>query len=291
MNEKKLITLALIVGLLVLAILIFSKKHNSSKTLSKTGIDAPTQNPDSSFLKTMTESSGMVERYRFQTILKKDRMEKEIGIKRMTLPTEGKNAILNVVLTIKPSCSPGDADAIIQDLSKVSSHRVLATLEDLAGKQKNLYWEIPQSFFKQGRAENTFKIPVDEAPTQYGFFLCTANSSDSSCSDKKIRDINEIFTEHLTKKPNAGQELRNIFFQYFLIDDRGIAALSKPYQGDKIYGKLKQYADEFKAPSKANHLEIDFAKKAIQTINSLPAVFTKNRLVLELPKFKESACR
>lgn len=209
----------------------------------------------------------------------------------MALQRNGNQAQLKVVLSLKPSCTPGDADAILLDLAKASSHKLLATFEDLSENQKPMTWEVPQSLFKEGRAEKVFLVPIKPDPVQYGFFLCTANNSDTTCSDKKVQDINEIFTEHLTKKPSAGQQLRSIFFQYFLVDERGLASFSKVSKGEKVFEKLKNYVNETHASGKPNRAEIDSTKNMLKVIDSLPAVFSKDKLILELPKFKETACR
>jgi hypothetical protein len=285
--------LAVIFVLFVVMLFALSKKRQSSIAPPDTKNTAPVavEKPTPQVIQNIPSSPNAVSPAEFQSLVKKHRGEKEIGLQRMPLPREGNQAQLKVVLSIKPSCSPGDADAILLDLAKAPSHRLLATFEDLSESQKPMTWEVPQSLFKEGRAEKVFWVPVHPEPVQYGFFLCTANKSDNTCSDKKVQDINEIFTEHLTKKPNAGQQLRNIFFQYFLIDDRGLASFSQISKGDKVYDKLKKYADETKAPGKPNRAEIDVMKTTLKTVDSLPAVFSKDKLILQLPKFKESACR
>ncbi len=228
----------------------------------------------------------------YQVIVKRDKMEKTVGLKRMALPMEGEEAVLSVTLSIKPVCHPGDADAILKDLKAEPSHKLLATLEDLSGQGKSFSWDIQQSIFKDGKAEKVFKIPVKADSSQYGFFVCTANSSDNTCSDKNIKDVNQIFTEHLTKQPNAGKEVRNIFFQYFLIDERGISTFNRIPRGDgnPAFDNLKKHIIETNALGKPNHAEVDFVKKALKTNDSLPAVFSNGNLILELPKFKERAC-
>ncbi len=240
--------------------------------------------------KTIPFSSGGTA---YQALVKKDRAEKLAGLKRMALPKEGELAQLKIVISIKPICNPGDADAILMDLKAAPNHKLLATLEDLSGKGKSLSWDIPSSLFKEKKAENIFKVPVSSEPTQYGFFICTANESDTTCSDKEVKDVNEIFTEHLTKKVGAGQELRNIFFQYFLVDERGLAAFTEGVngRGNQVFDRLKKYVDEVKAPGKANRAEIDFAKNALKKIDSLPSVFSGDKLVLLIPKFTGSACQ
>jgi len=285
--------LAVVFVLFIVMVVVFSKKRESSVSVQETKNPTPSLLEKSApkIIQDLSNPPTASSRAEFQSLIKKDRAEKEIGLQRMALPREGNQAQLKVVLSIKPSCAPGDADAILLDLEKAPSHRLLATFEDLSENQKSLTWEVPQSLFKEGRAEKVFQVPVHSEPIQYGFFLCTANKNDTTCSDKKVQDINEIFTEHLTKKPNAGQQLRNIFFQYFLVDDRGLASFSQISKGEKVYDKLKKYVDETKAPGKPNRAEIDTMKTTLKTVDSLPAVFSNDKLILQLPKFKESACR
>jgi hypothetical protein len=292
-ENQRFLAIAIVIVVVVVVVFALSKKNRSVPLVSDPG-NSKTENappPRPKVIENGPKLNQEISRSEFQTLIKKDKLEKEIGLQRMPLPREGNQALLKVVIAITPSCSPGDADAILLDLAKDSSHKLLATFEDLSENQKPLTWEVPQSLFKEGKAETLFKVPVLPDPTQYGFYLCTANGSDTTCKDKKIQDINEIFTEHLTKKSNAGQQLRNIFFQYFIVDERGLAALSKFSKGQKVFDKLKRYTEEAKIQNKSNRSDINWVKKTVETIDSLPAAFSKDKLVLQLPKFREAACR
>lgn len=291
MNIKLKHIVLFVVAILLVVLFIKRKPREEIATLiqSPLSLEPTRQKPE--VIQSKQAIKGNSSGLSFSVIVARNKKEKAIGLKRMVLRREEGNALLNVKLTIKPACHPGDADAILKDLKAAPSHKLLAVLEDIAGNKKPLAWDLPAELFKQGHAEHLFKIPIKSEPSQYGFFICTAGSSDNTCSEKPTKDINEIFTEHLLKKPNAGRELRNIFFQYFLVDERGLAAFSGIPNGKQAFAELKKYTEEIKATGKTNRVELEFAKNAIQNIRSLPAVFSKDKLILELPKFQESACQ
>ncbi len=290
-NVKVILVL---VGVVFIGALVLRKKRSSLETFkpeNKVAESAPAA-PSPEILtpeqvQALPRSQGNI-----QTIVQRDKMEKAVGFKQMPLTVEGGEAKLKVVLSVKPVCHPGDADAFIQDLKAEPSHKILASLEELTGKERKISWEIPKTIFKDGKAEKVFQIPVGPDPVQYGFFICTAKSRDTFCGDKPLKDVNEIFTEHMNKQPNAGKEPRNIFFQYFLVDDRGISGLTHIPKGpgNPIFDNLKKYVQDSKIESKPNHEEIELVKKGLKANSSLPAVFDNGTLTLVLPKFKESAC-
>jgi len=291
-NQVKIITIA-VVGILII-FAVFRKKDSRmgglNPEIESQGPSAPPPTPEVVSPENLATPSAS--KTPLQVVIQRDKMEKVVGLKRMALPVEGGEATLHVKITVKPACHPGDADAIIKDLKSEPSHKLLATLEDLSGNGKNFSWELPQSMIKDGQAEQTFKVPVKSDPAQYGFFICTAKKSDKTCSEKTLKDVNEIFTEHLTKQPNAGKEARNIFFQYFLVDERGLSTFNRVPKGpgNPAFDNLKKYIKEAKATGRPDGSELDLVKKGLKAVNSLPAVFADGTLVLELPKFKEAAC-
>jgi hypothetical protein len=229
-----------------------------------------------------------VERYR--QLVRWEKEERKLDLKRMPLKIVNGEAILNVELVTKGTCFPGDANAIEMELKASPNHRLLATVEELSGKADTLSWKVPENFLKEGSAKHEFKLKVSEEPTQYGFFLCTASSADSRCGDKPVKDINEIFTEHIRKDENAGKETRNIFFQYFMVDSRGISSFSGIPKNDQKFEGLKKYAQERKMKNKAFEKEIDIAKNNMKTLLSFPFQFDGKKLTVELPQYNVAAC-
>lgn len=227
---------------------------------------------------------------RYQQLVKWEKEERRLDLKRMPLKIANGEAVLNVEIVTKGTCFPGDANAIEMDLKASPNHRLLVTVEELSGKADTLSWKIPENFLKEGSAKHEFKLKVSEEPAQYGFFLCTASSADSRCGDKPVKDINEIFTEHIRKDENAGKETRNIFFQYFMVDTRGISAFSGTPKNDQKFEGLKKYAQERKMKNKAFDKEIDVAKKNMKTLLSYPFQFDGKKLTVELPQYNVAAC-
>jgi hypothetical protein len=216
--------------------------------------------------------------------------EKELGMRSLSLPKAGKNSLLEIFIQVTPGCTPGDADAIAMELKAAPQHRLLATLEGMSQGLKSFSWELPQDFLSTGQAQNKFEIPATEEPLQYGFYLCLASSGEKSCQNKKIIDINKIFTEHLTKASNAGQEEHVIFYQYLLVDEKGVSIFQESPRGQQRFDELKKYAAERKFQGDNANQGIDQAKEALQTLLSLPIVLEKDHLILELPKYDARAC-
>jgi len=276
---------------LLLAIVYFKNGEPVRDTSPQSLNPNPKANAQIIDLKTPQVSKEQIGKLNFQQLVQRDKAEKSIGLKRMPLEVDGGKASLKVVLKLKPSCSPGDADAILQELTMDPSHKLLATFEDITGKEKGLSWEVPETLLKNGIAETVFKVPVKPEPSQYGFFLCTAKKNDSTCIEKEVSDINTIFTEHLTQNSSSEEVVRNIFFQYFIVDERGLATFTRIPKFDGPYQNLKQYLNDVNAPGKSNRAEIDAMKENLQTLDSLPSIFSQGTLVLELPKFRETACQ
>lgn len=288
--DKKNLALTLLAVLLVVTILLMTRTSDQESEKTK-NLQIKEPIPELIDLKQSKPHSDPNSKISFQALVQRDKSEKSIGLKRMPLQISEGEANLKVILTLKPSCNPGDADAIIQELTAAPDHKLLASFEDLSGQQKSISWDVPQNFLRLGKAENTFRVPVKTETAQYGFFLCIAQKNDTTCSEKEVTDVNKIFTKHLTQNSIEEEILRTIFFQYFLVDDRGLAAFTRVSKFDEPYEKLKQYLDTVKAPGKANRSEIDLAQQNMQTLESLPSIFSQGTLILELPKFREVACK
>lgn len=219
-----------------------------------------------------------------------DVKERNLDLKRLPLKIVDQESVLFVELVMKPSCRPGDADAIQMDLKAAPDHKLMVTLEPLTRKTEALQWDVPSDFFTQGIVEKEFRIPVSEQPSLWGFFLCTAQSRDATCRDKAVTDINNIFTEHLNKKPKAGQQLRSIFYQVFLLDDWGVAAFADIPKTSKRFEQFEKYSVERGISSKESSRAFDLTQKNTETLLSLPFYFNGKTLRVELPKYKIDAC-
>ena len=244
-------------------------------------IPAPTDKPS---------SNSTFEQKQITKYAKWQLQEKNLGLRGIELPKDGQKSVLTIEVKIKPYCTPGDADAIEMELKANSQNQLLATLEGMGSVKESFTWKIPKDLFTSGVAQQEFKISTTEKPLQYGFYLCTASSLDKTCQDKKLRDINEIFTEHLTKQTNLGQEKRIIFYQYLLFDERGVSFFEDVPRGEQKIKELKDYARERDFQGDKIEEGIDKASVGLQTLRSLPVQIDKNRLVLELPKYDPIAC-
>ncbi len=232
----------------------------------------------------------MISQTQIKEWVKNDITERQLDMKSVALPKEGADSLLNVELKLKLGCMPGDADAIAMDLKAANGKVLLGTLEGMSAGTKSFSWEVPKDFLTGGVAKKQFKIAATTKPIQLGFYLCTAKGGDKTCQNKKVRDINEIFTEHLTNKPKAGEEERVIFYQYFLVDDRGLTTFQGYPKGEQQFDELKKYAGVRKFQGEKVNEGIDKAKAALTTLVSLPVVFNKDSLTIELPKYDVAAC-
>lgn len=242
--------------------------------------------------KDVVKAPNLLER-RTQNQLEKikwDKSQRKIGLSTYPIPIVNNEAILDLQVSTTTACFPGDANAIAMELKSSPSHKVLATLESLSGDGKSLSWDLPKSFFSAGKAGHEFRLPVSSEPVQYAFYLCTADSSDTSCRSKTVKDINEIFTEHIQKNPQAGKELRNIFFQYFILDERGLTAFADIPKGAQRFEDLKKYLQERQSSEKKMDEVIGLTKKNTQTLASLPFQFDGKKLKVELPEYRPEAC-
>lgn len=220
---------------------------------------------------------------------KKDLAKRAMGLVTVQPPKEGQDSLLNIELKFKRGCTPGDADAIELDLKAASSNRLLATLEGMSQGTQSFSWDVPKDFFTTGNAKKQFKLKATTNPIQLGFYLCTTRGG-NSCQNKTVRDLNEIFTEHLLKKPEAGKEERVIFYQYFLLDENGLSMFDKGRLGQQQFDDLKKYHRENQFQGQAVEDGIDKTQKNMTTLASLPVIFEKDTLILELPKYDPVVC-
>ncbi|MFM8316525.1 MAG: hypothetical protein ACKOA8_19770 [Deltaproteobacteria bacterium] len=220
---------------------------------------------------------------------KKDLALRNANMTTLSLPKEGEDSVLNIELKVKMGCQPGDADAIAMDLKAAPENRLLATLEGMSQGTKSFSWEVPKEFLSSGVTRTQFKIKASKDPIQLGFYLCTSKGG-NSCQNKKIKDINEIFNEHLLAKKDAGKEERVIFYQYFLLDENGLSLFEKSPQGKQPFDEIKKMSQERKFQGQRVEAGIDKAQEAIETLRSLPVIFQKDTLILELPKYDVAAC-
>ncbi|NBV50474.1 hypothetical protein EBR78_04540 [bacterium] len=285
MNSKTWIFICVVVGLFWFTWSAWKKTPQSDSSSSVTATDSSIKILDP---KSLAQSAGEQEHY--MKLVAWDQSERKINLKRTPVSIANGEATLQVEITTKGTCFPGDANAIEMDLKAAPNHKLMATIEDLSDSGKSLHWDLPDGFLTQGMASKNFKLPVGSHPTQYGFYLCTAEKSDKTCQGKTVRDINEIFTEHVRKDANAGKELRTIFFQYFMLDERGVAAFASYKNEDQKFEELKQYAKERGVEGRNLANEIDGAKKKMNTLLSYPFVFDGKSLKIELPQYNLAAC-
>lgn len=220
---------------------------------------------------------------------KQDLAERQLELQNFLLPKEGADSVLNIELKILPSCFPGDADAIGMDLKASPSYKLMGTLEGMSRGTVSESWEVPKDLFSKGSAKTRFKLKARKEPLQLGFYVCTSKEG-LSCQGKKARDINDIFTEHLTKKSGAGQEERMIYYQYFLLDEKGLRAFQGNPKGKDHFENLKKYAAERQFQGKDVNQGIDKAKEALETLISMPVKFEKETLIVSLPKYDAVEC-
>lgn len=219
-----------------------------------------------------------------------DLKERNIQLKRLPLRNDGTQAFLIAEVALKPTCRPGDADAILMDLKASSGHKIMATLEPLTKGNTPLHWDLPKELFEQGVVQKEFRLPVSEEPSLWGFFLCTAKTGDTSCGEKSVTDINEVFTEHLLKKPKAGLEPRSLFYQTFLLDDWGIAAFADIPRSDERFKEFQKYSVERGIASRESEKAFELSQRNTQTLLSLPFYFNGKTLRVDLPKYRLEAC-
>lgn len=285
MNPKLWVGVVVFLGLLYFSWTAFKKRPELAPVPETASSDSGIKILDPNL---PDESAEAKEKY--LKVVSWDQSERKINLKRTPVPIEKGEAILNVQITTKGTCFPGDANAIEMDLKAAPNHKLLASLENLSGSGHSAHWDIPDDFLKTGTANHVFKIPVGSTPSQYGFYLCTANKSDKSCRDKAVRDINEVFTEHVRRDPQAGSEVRTLFFQYLMVDERGVAAFSSFKNEDQKFEELKAYLKDRGMSSSNAAREVDEAKKKMGTLLSYPFGFDGKSLKIELPQYNLAAC-
>lgn len=285
MNPKLWVGVVVFLGLLYLSWTAFKKRPELAPVPETASSDSGIKILDPNL---PDESAEAKEKY--LKVVSWDQSERKINLKRTPVPIEKGEAILNVQITTKGTCFPGDANAIEMDLNAAPNHKLLASLENLSGSGKSMHWDLPSDFLKTGIANQVFRIPAGSKPAQYGFYLCTADKSDKTCQGKTVRDINEVFTEHVRKDPNAGKEVRTLFFQYFIVDERGVAAFSSFKNEDQKFEELKLYLKDRGIDGQGAIREVDAAKKKMDTLLSYPFVFDGKSLRIELPQYNLAAC-
>jgi len=280
----------LIVVILILAWLFFRRPGRKEQ---KPELREPSAYLEEPSIKKIDPSMQMPSKKDEEVLLKRtkiDLKERQIELKRLPLIRKEQNSVLNVEIRMKPNCRPGDADAIQMDLKAAPDHKVMATLEPLGSNYQSFHWDFPSDFVSQGSIFNQFLIPQEQKPTLWGFYVCTADLKDTSCKNKATTDINDIFKEHITKSPKAGRQKRNIFFQVFLLDDWGLVAFADVPKESKRFEALKKYAGERGIASKESEQALNTSQKQMETLLSLPFSFNGNKLTVNLPKYRISAC-
>lgn len=217
-------------------------------------------------------------------------MERAVRLKRTAVEIQDGEASLRVALKILGACFPGDANAIEMDLKAHPSHKLMATMESLSENGPAVSWDIPKDFLERGLAQTILKLPIKKEPGHFGFYLCTAERSEKSCKDKPAQDINVVLAEHVRKAPNAGKTLRTLFFQYFLLDERGFAAFSTAETNDAEIERLKLYAKERGDKTSQLAQKIDEVYQQLRLLDSLPFAFEKQTITIELPKYDTQVC-
>lgn len=284
-----------ILGVLILCLVVFAlflkpKKENPPiETLSSSSstTSQALKGADPVELKTNTVSGMTPEQ--LKKWVAKDEVYRKLEMKQFIPLKEGNQTVLNVEVRVKKGCFPGDMDAIEMDLKAAPSYQLLGTLEGMNSGVPSFSWNIPKDFFSTGVSKNTFKLKASDRPVQLGFYLCTSKGG-GTCQGKKVRDINEIFTEHLNEKGNVVQEERVIFFQYFLLDDEGLRVFQGHPKGKETFDELKKLGQDFNFQGTGIPEGIDRAQEALEKIVSLPIVFEKDKLIIELPKYDADVC-
>lgn len=288
MLKKNHISLA-VVGLVLISLWVGSRMFTSPPA---TESDNSMAVPDTAIhiLKPDSAHSNVKSKIPYQTLVRWDEAERNTRLKRLPLKVENGTVALNISLVLKGTCFPGDANAIEMDLKAAPNHKLMATLESLSAGGPSYSWDIPPEFLKERTATKTFTIPLSDRPSQYGFFICTADSTDKSCRDKTTRDVNEIFAEHLRKDAGAGQELRNIFFQYLLLGETGLVTFADARNDDKKFELLKKYVQDRDVDGKNPKADVDAAQKKMKTLQSFPFSFDGKNIKIELPQYDEKTC-
>jgi len=217
-------------------------------------------------------------------------IEERIGLQRIPIISVAGKAKLNVEVTTTPSCSYGDRDAIDMDLKASPQNKLIATLESLSGSLPPIVWDLSSALKGAELARKSFDLPAVDPPAHYGFFICTAPSIAEKCSDKRVMNINTIFTEHKRRDPNAGKILRTFFYQYFILDSKGLMAFKANAEGVDNFSILKDYLSARGLSSKNLAKEVENVDSNTNTLLSMPLKFDGQNLKIELPKFNESQC-
>jgi len=288
--KNKPILVLLVVLTVLLAVLVVRSK---SRVMPSAALESPTSaNLSKTEPQVIDSNHGLPPRMPSEQVKaweKQDLAERQLEFQNFLLPKEGSDSVLNIELKILPSCFPGDADAIGMDLKASPTFKLLGTLEGMSRGTLSESWEVPKDLFSKGSATTRFKLKARKEPLQLGFYVCTSKDG-TSCQGKKVRDINDIFTEHLTKKSRAGQEERMIYYQYFLLDERGLRAFQGNPKGKAHFENLKKYAAERQFQGKDVNEGIDKAKEALETLISMPVKFEKETLIVSLPKYDAVEC-
>ncbi|MFM8269248.1 MAG: hypothetical protein ACKN9V_03585 [Pseudomonadota bacterium] len=287
MVSKKTIS-AILVGLLVA--LVFIKRGQKTETKAPLVEYIPEEATIKKIDPSQRKSDQKMEEELMSKRIKLDLKERQMELKRLPLPRQNENSILDVEIYLQPTCRPGDADAIQMDLKAAPNHKVMVTLEPFSKGGTSFQWDLPSDFTNKESLSNRFVIPQGDKPSLWGFYICTGDSRDTSCKEKAVIDINDIFTEHVNKDPQAGRQLRNIFFQLFLLDDWGMVAFSDVPKENKRFEQFKTYAKERGLSAKESDPAIAVSEKNMVTLLSLPFSFSGKKLSVKLPKYRAAAC-
>jgi len=217
-----------------------------------------------------------------------DQKERSIGLKRTPLAFENGKALLNLEILTTPSCNPGDADAIEMHLKAAPSQKLLISVQT-ASQQTIDFWDVPLAFLKGAKLTHQFTLPVEDIPKSYGLFLCTAPLEENHCNQAPLRDLNEVFTMHLRKDPGLSEQRVQIFFQYFFVDEIGLAAFSgfpKPHK----FASLKRYLQERDVTGVEAGRFIDESQQQMTTLLSFPFVFDNKTVRVQLPQYDARTC-
>lgn len=275
-------TLILLTAALVIVIGFLALNHRKDRDLTNSQ-ESPRILSSDSPSETTPVSPEKAER-----ILAWSQSERKAFLKRLPLEVKDGKANVKVSVSLLKRCEPGDLDAIRLDFNKDRQKRLKIGFENLENDREAYFSELPDNFFEKNKFEFQFSIPVSDTPAQYGFFVCS-NKNAEKCSEKEFKEINDIFVEHHNNKEYTPKD-RLYFFQYALIDSRGIAVFGIHPKGDEPFQAIETYVQERGVSSLAAKTVLEKSKKWTHLLGSLPVKFTGTSVELEIPQYSKEAC-
>jgi hypothetical protein len=206
---------------------------------------------------------------------------------------------LNFKIAIEKRCMFGDFDALVYDMQYAKSSVLQLSLISADGKKERtieIFEEMKGSDSKKTvkfldkllGGNYRINFPLFEAPSPglYSLVICKDSSVNGKCSDKPVKDINEILAIYKDVKSGYVSEDNTYFYQPIIFTKDSFFVL-RSFVDEKNINLIKDTLKQQSISTTGN--EWEFLANA-QKVASYPLQYFSNELIITLPVYSTAKC-